>query len=283
MTLMMDLEISSGDGKSKGDEDGKEKFYRLTKKINIENRLNIFVECDNIIDNHTIVLTRIGDARKKDIHSFFETYFERYAINCKDYIWGSWKINIVFDRYGKNRGIAYVYLKNKEMFHVLVGNLKNGERRTKVVNNFYYNRNNPSELPKKKGICYQLEEYIYIPDKRIPFEIPFIETGDNRKEERKILPHIVPCHIHTILKSNVLVSRKVPSWVTEKMIKQEISIFGENKVHINMTNNHVHYDAFDIYLTFSSNTVATFSLVMIKKMKIKQDEKFCYIFFGPLR
>lgn len=272
--MVMDvLLLGQGDGGGKGDQDG---LYKIKKNRILCNGYDSFNSDGNIIDYHTIVMTEIGNARKKDIRKFLETCIERYAIKNKDYLWGSWKINIVSDRFGAKRGIAYVYFKNSEMFQVLIGNMRDGSRRVKAVKNKHYGCDFSKDIPDYKNICLKQDEYIYIPSNEPLFEKPSLYIDDEI-----LVPHIVPYHVNEILKTNVLVCNKYPCWVTEEMIKKEISIFEGRNIQVNMNNCNKKNPI--IYITFPSNTMATFSLVMLKKMKIKYKSEICYLIFKLLK
>lgn len=276
-------ELGKGDSNGKGDQDGfydvkpSEKKYKINKKINSD-RFEIFRSNDNIIDHHTIVFTNIGNARKRDIRKFLETCIERYAIKNNDYIWGKWKINLVVDKFGNKRGIAYVYFKNSEMFNIMIGNNKNGSRRVTPEKNTYYGCDFTFHIPKYRNFSFKQEEYIYVPIKEPLFKIPFLYIKSEDEEKR--IPHIIPYHVNVISKANVLVCHHFPEWVTEEILNKKLAIFEERNFSVSIIRNKSNPT---IRISFPTNMMATFSLVMIKKIKIKNDIEVCYLFFHLLR
>lgn len=274
-------EIGEGDSKGKGDQDWisvspskKIKLYRLDKQKTILNGYVSFLPCESIIDYHTLVITEIGNARKKDIQLFLETCFERYSLENKDYVWGSWKINLVIDRHGVHRGIAYVYFRNSEMFHLLLGNKKNGERNVLALQNSHYGET--YDINSYKNFSFKQDEYIYVPQNKHCFDFPVLKTEGQLK-----IPHIVPYHINVVAKTNVLVSSKIPPWVNEGILRKEIEIFEDKNIFITTT--YHNQKGLTFYITFPSNTMATFSLVMMKKIKIKKDNLSTIIYFKLLK
>lgn len=270
-----DSRVGNGDSNGKGDQDG----YPIERyKVN-KNGFEFFRPNNDIIDHHTIVLTNIGNARKKDIRKFLETCIERYSLKNNDYIWGKWKINLVVDKFGNKRGLAYIYFKNSEMFNVLVGNCKNGERRVTAERNIYYGCDFSFHIPKYHGFSFKQEQFIYVPIKEPLFRIPNLYISSEDNEAR--IPHIIPYHVNSISKSNVLVCHHFPEWVTEEMLNRKLSIFDERNFSINIIKNKGNNSI--IRISFPTNMMATFSLVMIKKLKVKNDIETCYLFFHPLR
>lgn len=238
---------------------------------------SIHIRDNDIMDYHTVVLTNIGNARKKDIRKFLETCLERYSLKNREYIFGKIKINLIIDKFGIKRGIAYVYFKNSEMFNIIVGNYKNGDRRVRQVKNCHYGCDFSSRIPKYHNFCYKQDQYIEVPISEPLFDMPKLYL---KEEDETRIPHIIPYHINAVPKTNTLICHHFPEWLTEEIIDKKMSIFDPDRFSfaINRSRNNP-----SIRITFQTNIEALFCLVMMKKIKIKNEDEVCYLFFNLLR
>jgi len=283
--------LGCGDSKGKGDQDWNVP-YRIKKRIpsckeyaSCQQDLNLnFNLSDVITDSHTIVITNLGNANKKDVDVFLKKCLESYNNENNDTLECEWRINLIVDKLDIKRGIAYVYFKNSEFFNILIGNFKNGAKRVSYVRNphFRYDNGYDNEYDdiEYKNICLKQEEYIAIPISKPLFEFPIITLEDSACE--MIVPHIVPFHVAFISRTNVLICNRTPNWVTEEMISKKISILKERNVFINIIYNGSRINNIT-YVIFPSNMMATFSLILMKKLKVKDKENQYNLFFKFLR
>lgn len=268
--------VGYGDSNGKGDRDWKNNS-QLLYKIKKSFHHKIFNSQDDIVDYHTVVITNVGEANKKDVDIFLQNCIYNYNLQNNDNIQSKWKINLIVDKRGVRRGIAYVYLQSSEFFNILVGNFKDGSRRVTPIENPYFDVDIEQNY-NYKNFCFKQENYIYVPNVDPLFKIPTIIPEQSGIE---VVPHVVPYHINAITKTNILFCNRVPFWVTEEMIRRKLSILGERNVFINIVYNNKNYNS--VYILFPSNMKACFSLIMLKRIRIKNEYCRYTLFFRLLK
>tara|TARA_R100000750_G_C2325572_1_gene88020 strand:+ start:102 stop:890 length:789 start_codon:yes stop_codon:yes gene_type:complete len=239
-----------------------------------------YTEYFPINDEHTIFITNLGIATRKQLNNFLVDYLENYFRLTNVHIPGDWRINLITKRSGESLGIAYVYFSNREMYHIFLGNNPDGTKNSARIPNPLYRKDMGKQENILKDIDLVTPAYIQVPYASVVENLCITIKDYKSGRNKYILPKIDPCILRA--KKNIdyskLICNRAPLDITKNDVKNIFSFFVKNPNDLNNGYPIIKIESKDNYslleVSFNPETNdGMFALIMTKKIKLNYKDK----------
>ncbi len=208
----------------------------------------------SISDNHTLCIQARGT-----VQSHLENAIVEWMSNFPSCIY---HVSLATNHFNEFVGFGYLWVNDPKVYHVLLGKKHDGSENVEYISD-------PSFV--KKGNQEQEQRWADDADNNvaplIPVQLPPIVTLNKRIDDINV--SIIPALIQEEDVTNALIVRRLPHWVTEKMLCKITSMYSSDKRYPKIN---IFREKQEARLYFPNHTTdANFACFMLFKSIIKND------------